>query len=170
MENILNHLIASEDGKCVWIQFVNGKESTNYDNKEDAINDILNCFLEKRITEMEFFLFIREILFESELEAYSVFNLKSIERYAGIERKEIVNPIFKRCNCKKIKQPHGYFYNNDGQKLLPLRFRYQYEAKYMADLLLKSGEIDDETCSSLRVLIEISKIPSEPIKRDYNLN
>lgn len=162
MENLLNKLAHSEDGKCVWILFVDGNESIDYETKEEAIDDILDYFIGGEISEMEFFLFIREILFESELEYSTELNLKYIEKYAGIIRLKIENPVFKKCNCAKIKELHGYLYNGDGTKLLPLIFRYQYEAINITSLLCKSGEIDEETREYLNVLIDLSKLPLEP--------
>lgn len=173
MENLLNKLVESEDGKYVWILFADGSESTDYETKEDAIGEILSYFIGGMISEMEFFLFIREIIFESKLEYSSELNLKSIEKYADIIRQKIENPVFNKCNCVKIKEAHGYLYNGDGTKLLPLRFRYQYEAINMISLLCKSGEINEETRDYLNVLIDLSELPLEPKRpspSDYGFN
>lgn len=168
MEATQNQLVFSEDGKSVWIEFSNGKESFTFDTKEDAINAVLDCLKKKKISDKEVSIFMREIFLAEDLEWSSLSNIKTIEISIGIKIPKIDNPSFKRCCCKGILSVHGYFYNGDGRKILPFEINNQIEGQYVTDLLCESGEIDEITRSTLNTMIDLAGLPMEPV--DPNLN
>ena len=167
MKNSANHLIFSEDGKSVHIQFANGKESFDFDTKEEAINAVLDCIKRKKISENEFSLFVEEIMFAENLESSSSSGVESIEISIDIKIPEIKDPYFKRCDCKS-KMPHGHFYNGDGEIILPLAIEYQTQGQYITDLFCESEMIDERTRAHLNTMMEIAKIPFRSVRPQEN--
>lgn len=172
MENYINQLVFSEDGSCAQIKFGDGRESPIFETKEQAMNTILYFFRKKEISNIEFFLFARQVITARKLKSTSIFRIKKIEGFVGIKRPEIINPYFKKCqnpNCVNEKS-HVYFYNGDDKKLFPFRIYYQIDGRDIIYLLYKNGEIDDETRTKLNVLLQLTSIPDEPKQIDPNLN
>lgn len=172
MENYINQLLFSEDESCAQIFFGNGKKSSIFETKEEAMNSILRYYRNKKISNIEFFLFTRQIITAKKLISTSSLEIKKIEEFVGIKRPKIKDPYFRKCNNPNCvnERSHVYFYNGNNKKLFPFRIYFQYDGRGIVNLLYESGEIDEETVTSLNVLLQLTGIPEEPKKIDPHLN
>ncbi len=161
--NIANELIFSEDGKSVWIEFVDTTESPYFYTKEEAISSLIDYRRQGKISRVEEVSFIKKIIFSINLKWSSISNIKTVLISMGMTAQKIEKPYFDKDNDEHVK-PHGYFYNGDNQKLFPFAIYYQEHGLYLIDLLYESEQIDKVTRNHLKFFVKVSKIPIKPEK------
>lgn len=169
-------LVFSESGTTVSILFGNGKESLEFESKEEAIFAIHDCFKKGKITPDEVENFVKEITLskklpdrDSKLLSLLPLLLLSATLSALIKSEEfektmhpqekIADPRADICNCGDYG-PHGYIY--DGEKKVTPPFQFKSEGFYFVDKLLEQEAITEGDAAGLNTVIHLMKLPENP--------
>jgi len=160
-------LIFSNDGTSVHIKFLNGKESFDFESKEDALFALQQCLQRKKLTSDDVCRMYKEIILSEKLPECN--SEVSFLRFAisgtfnnileiDISQKiEIEDPIVQMCDCG-LKIKHAYIYNGNGDKI-GLPFLFKTEGLSFVDHLLKHEHISEADSISLNILISFLPIP-----------
>lgn len=153
--------------QSVKIIFESGAESIYYDTKEEALKAVKDCHEKNKISGKEYNKFVEDISasdLPSMIEGLASLAAMVIGAYItnlieeAIEKGALLsvkNPTFQICNCGK-KPTHGYFYDDDNEKL-SMEISSKQEAYMFIDKLEESEIITEGDASSLRVLVDLEK-------------
>lgn len=112
-------LVFSKNGTSVHVGFSNGKESLEFETKEEALAAINDCYRHNKISKEEMEDLIKAVLLaknfpEQDAETFIiVIALVSIDKNEDNEM--ITDPYVEMCHCGKLP-PHAYVYDGSDKK------------------------------------------------------
>lgn len=161
-------LIFSMDRRTVHIEFANGKESLDFESKEEAIHGINECQARGKITKEEAKQFLKEISLADNLPNHNktisllpLMLLSALFNSIMEEPEKVVDPYVELCDCGD-KRPHAYVYNGNGKQISPL-FQFKSDGLVIVEHLLRSERIDEGDSARLNTLINLLKLPEDSI-------
>lgn len=160
-------LLFSENGAAVSIRFKNGKESLEFESKEEAIFAIHDCFEKGKITKDEVKTFIKQITLSKlpdrdrrmpllPLLLLSAALSAIIEVERDEEDQKITDPHVGLCDCGH-NRPHAYIYNGNEPVTPPFQFRS--DGLYFVKNLLDAERITEGDAASLNTMIDLLPLP-----------
>ncbi len=160
-------LVFSKNGTSVHIEFSNGKESLEFESREEVLTAIDICRKNNKITEEEKDELVKAVMLEKRLpeNGSKAFIIAITIIGKNDNHKEnirtIDNPSVDLCDCGKAPV-HAYVYDDNDEKV-GLPFLTKEEGYVLVKHLLDSNRITEGNSARLNTLIDMLHLPDNAL-------